>query len=167
MDLLVVRFTIALTFWEEDILIPDHMREDPAILHLHFLVGTHVVLVNDMYSYRWELKRYRAMNKSLEPQTRPVPEDYYVLYNAVCILQRKGVESADIMDHLQCEVNHVEERFSAGVEALRLKYQVGSEEDLEFIEQWAKHFAVYLAGNAKWSTTCGRYNGVWQNFDTF
>jgi hypothetical protein len=122
-----------------------------------------LVLINDMYSYRWEAFGLGVGTRKLDVASESEnagrqDEQGYFIFNAVGILLREeGVDDSNVMDRLGAYIHKKESDFTHTAKNLRMRYKDRTD-DLAVIEMWVAIMTEWMAGNYYWSSICRRYN---------
>jgi hypothetical protein len=144
---------IPLCAWGLDLFTPpEHISGDPDFGVLLSLTSEHVVLVNDLYSYR----REALGGWNLAGENQDGKE--YVVCNAVCVLLREdGVDETNVMDKLGAHISRRESDFISTEERLIDRYK-GRTDDLDVIQKWVRFLKEMMGGVHYYSSTSRRYN---------
>nr|BBH51511.1 putative sesquiterpene synthase [Clitopilus sp.] len=138
-----VFLSLDLAFWGGEIYIPSHISNDPQIRSFFKLVSDHLVLVNDIYSYKVEQDRSEGVGGA---------------FNAVSVLMRsKHVDAQDAMGIIKTQLTTLEEATLEEAAVLRDRYAEKGEEE-EVVDKMIQTILEMMAGNCEWSKFCGRYN---------
>jgi hypothetical protein len=151
--------------WQADLVTPpQHIWNDPDFATLADLTAIHQLLINDMYSYRREVKWegredvQSVLADVMESESSRVKG--YSVFNAVCaLLQQDGIDETNVMERLKEYIYRNELEFKGMVEKLRSGYKDDAN-DLEVINSWVTFLTDNIAGNSVWSSLCRRYNSI-------
>ncbi|KAF8475104.1 isoprenoid synthase domain-containing protein [Kalaharituber pfeilii] len=128
------KMELAILSWSTNTHIP---RELPVILALEKWAGYHLFLVNDVFSYRREVRRM---------------QEGAALVNSVqVVMQERGLGEIEAQNWLQNYIVEVENEFEKVVEEYDGRQRA-------FVHQYAQYLREMMAGNLMWSMLCGRYH---------
>ncbi|TFK38705.1 isoprenoid synthase domain-containing protein [Crucibulum laeve] len=123
-----------------------HLMEEALLVELEDVVGRHGSLINDMYSYRREIKTATMRN-----------EDPMALENAVVIsTNEKKLDEAQAFDFLMEYVARLEEKLLSLEEELKTIY--GDGDEWSSLERYINGQKAVCAGNWVYSTVSKKYN---------
>ncbi|KAF8074185.1 isoprenoid synthase domain-containing protein [Lyophyllum atratum] len=134
-------------FWAKNITIPEHLQTGKIRL-LQELSISQAALINDLYSYRKEVK---ASSEEVRHH------DEY-LFNSLAVLVRcHQFTLLDAIEDVKKRIHSYEGRFMEVLDELRESHK-SSPEASEVVERLAVALMDIMGGNAAWSAYCGRYN---------
>nr|BBH51512.1 putative sesquiterpene synthase [Clitopilus sp.] len=139
--------TLEGAYWVQEITIPEHLKTEKIWL-LQELSLFHGILINDLFSYRKEVKA----------SSQEVQDHDKTLYNGLVILmQSYQFTLLEALEEMKKKIWDYEDEFMAVLDDVRETHK-SSAEDREFIERLAVALMDVIGGNVAWSACCGRYN---------
>jgi hypothetical protein len=139
--------TIALARWACDVRVPTTVRQNETFAALERAAGYHASLLNDLYSYQREVDAAKKQGSG---------EIAKSLVNAVAlVMNERGIDEREATRSLEGFISGLEVRFEELHNALSERF---SDDEKRAAEKYARTLKQVCAGNAKWSTFCGRYH---------